>query len=358
MHGRPRSLPGRGGGIKLPRAMSHGAAQPNLEPARPSLTAIQGLVHEVLDGVLTRMGAVLEAEVPFINEVSFHLQQMRGKLFRPALLALANRVEDRPDEREVALGAVIEIIHLATLVHDDSIDQSGLRRGLPTLNSRWGHKVSIIMGDYLYSRAMAEITRIGDLELIGLAARVTNELTIGEMIEIAHHGRLVEDPRQYFFLIEKKTASLISTACEMGAVIGAPRYAESLKAYGHRLGMAFQLIDDMMDYGGEQSVMGKPAGSDLREGQVTFPLLSVLPRLSPAERRAVQAVFEAPRGADGSQAVERVVRLVRERGGIESTRRIAREYADRAREALAAIPATPAREVLDAAVDYVLARDR
>ncbi|HUP00726.1 MAG TPA: polyprenyl synthetase family protein [Gemmatimonadota bacterium] len=347
--------------------MNRGVVQPSLEPARPSLTAIQGLVHDVLDGVLTRMSVVLEAEVPFINEVSFHLHQMRGKLFRPALLALANRVDGTPDDREVDLGAVIEIIHLATLVHDDSIDQSGLRRGLPTLNSRWGHKVSIIMGDYLYSRAMAEITRIGDLRLIGLAARVTNDLTIGEMVEIAHHGRLVEDPHQYFFLIEKKTASLISTACEMGAVVGAPRYAEPLKAYGHRLGMAFQLIDDLMDYGGEQSIMGKPAGSDLREGQATFPLLAVLAHLSPVERRAVQAVFRGadgrpdgagPRQGPGSEAVDTVVRLVQERGGIEATRRIAREYADRAREALEPVPPTPAREVLEAAVDYVLSRDR
>jgi len=343
-------------GVKLAN-MPRGAAQQEVDRTRPSLTAIQGLVHDVLDDVLAHMGAVLEADVPFINEVSFHLQRVRGKLFRPALLALANRVEERPDNREVALGAVIEIIHMATLVHDDSIDRSSMRRGRPTLNSRWGHKVSVIMGDYLYSRAMSEITRIGDLELIGLAARVTNDLTIGEMVEIAHHGQLVEDPRQYFFLIEKKTASLISTACEMGAAIGAPEQREPLKEYGRRLGMAFQLIDDLMDYGGEQAVMGKPVGTDLREGQVTFPLLAVLPNLSPAERRAVNVVFE-PQEQATPDDIQRVVELVRDRGGIEATRRIAREYADRAREALEGLPATPSREVMDAAVDYVLARDR
>jgi octaprenyl-diphosphate synthase len=334
--------------------MSRSVAPEQLD--RPSLATIQGLVHEVLDGVLARMGAVLANDVPFINEVSFHLNQMRGKLFRPALLALANRVDERPDRREIPLGAVVEIIHLATLVHDDSIDGSSLRRGLPTLNNRWGHKVSIIMGDYLYSRAMAEITKIGDLELIGLAARVTNELTMGEMVEIAHHGRLVEDPAQYFFMIEKKTASLLATACEMGAAIGAPGYRGALRDYGQRLGMAFQLVDDMMDYGGEQSIMGKPAGSDLREGQTTFPLLAILPRLGSRERRIVQAVFTGI-GPD-PDAVERVIELVRDRGGIEATRRMAREYADRAREALLPLPATPAREVLDAAVDYVLGRDR
>jgi len=335
--------------------MSRSVAPEQLD--RPSLAAIQGLVHEVLDGVLARMGAVLANDVPFINEVSFHLNQMRGKLFRPALLALANRVEERPDPREVPLGAVVEIIHLATLVHDDSIDGSSLRRGLPTLNSRWGHKVSIIMGDYLYSRAMAEITRIGDLELIELAARVTNELTIGEMVEIAHHGRLVEDPAQYFFMIEKKTASLLAAACEMGAAIGAPGCRGALRDYGQRLGMAFQLVDDMMDYGGEQSIMGKPAGSDLREGQATFPLLAILPRLDSRERRTVQAVFPGSGGPD-SDAIERVIELVRARGGIDATRQIARKYAERAREALLPLPVTPAREVLAAAVDYVLGRDR
>lgn len=335
--------------------MPRSAAPEQLE--RPSLATIQGLVHDVLDDVLARMGAVLATEVPFINEVSFHLHRMRGKLFRPALLALGNRVEERPDAREVPLGAVVEIIHLATLVHDDSIDHSSLRRGLPTLNSRWGHKVSIIMGDYLYSRAMAEITRLGDLELIGLAARVTNDLTIGEMVEIAHHGRLVEDPAQYFFMIEKKTASLIATACEMGAVIGSAAHRSALHDYGMRLGMAFQLIDDMMDYGGEPSVMGKPAGSDLREGQATFPLLAVLPRLDSRERRAVQAAFPAE-GRPTADTVEEVIDIVRRQEGIEATRRVAVAYASRAREALATVPPTPAREVLDSAVDYVLGRDR
>jgi octaprenyl-diphosphate synthase len=336
--------------------MSRGAAHRGIERSAPSLAGVQRLVHDVLDGVIASMGRVLEAEVPFINEVSFHLQQMRGKLFRPALLALANRVEETPDDRETALGAVIEIIHLATLVHDDSIDESELRRGLPTINNKWDHKVSVIMGDYLYSRAMAEITRLGDLTLIDLAARVTNEMTIGEMVEIAHHRRLVEDMRQYFFLIEKKTASLIAAACEMGAVIGAPAHRETLRAYGHRLGMAFQLIDDLMDYGGSTDVMGKPAGADLREGQVTFPLLAVLPSLEAVDRRRVQAVVEGNETAPG--AIAAVIGLVRERGGIIATRKMAGRYAEHARVALGDLPPTAAREVLDAAIDYVLARDR
>lgn len=337
--------------------MNTRTSTPNVGRARPSLSSIQGLVSGPLDGVIDHMEAVLEADVPFIDELVFHLREMRGKLFRPALLALANRIDEDPDDREVALGAVIEIIHLATLVHDDSIDQSELRRGLPTLNHRWGHKVAVIMGDYLYSRAMSEITRLGDLELIELAARVTNDLTIGEMVEIAHHRILVEDPGQYFFLIEKKTASLVATACEMGAVIGAPAYREPLREYGHRLGMSFQLIDDLMDYSGEQAVMGKPAGSDLKEGQVTYPLLSVLPGLDRGERELVDLVFAAEE-TPSAETIERVVTLVQEKGGIEATRRLAARWADRARDSLGELPPTPARDVLEAAVDYVVARDR
>ncbi len=343
--------------------MIPGAASRKVGRPRASLAGVQDLVNEPLGDVLGHMERVLQADVPFIDEVTFHLHQMRGKLFRPALLSLANRVEEDPDPREVALGAVVEIIHLATLVHDDSIDQSARRRGLPTINHRWGHKVSVIMGDYLYSRAMAEITRIGDLDLIELAARVTNDMTIGEMVEIAHHRRLVEDPRQYFFLIEKKTASLIATACEMGAVIGAQRHRAALRLYGHHLGMAFQLIDDMMDYCGEPAVMGKPVGSDLREGQVTYPLLAVLPRLEPGERELVESLFGAEPAGDASgngaaNRVGQVVTLVRDRGGVERTRAVAGEYATRALEALGGLPPTPARDVLEAAVEYVVARDR
>lgn len=344
--------------------MTPGAAPQKVERPRPSLAGVQDLVAHPLKGVVDHMDRVLAADVPFIDEVAFHLHQMRGKLFRPALLSLANRVEEEPDDREVALGAVVEIIHLATLVHDDSIDQSEFRRSLPTINHRWGHKVSVIMGDYLYSRAMSEITRLGDLTLIGLTARVTNDMTIGEMVEIAHHRRLVEDPRQYFFLIEKKTASLIAAACEMGAVIGAPRHRAALRRYGHDLGMAFQLVDDLMDYCGEPSVMGKPAGSDLREGQATYPLLAVLPELEPAERAVVDSLFAAgdgaaPADADGSaERIDQVVALVRDRGGIAATRRVAEEYAARALESLQDLPPTPARDVLTSAVDYVVARDR
>jgi len=337
--------------------MSRGAAHPELSSSVPSLAGIQRLVHDVLDGVIATMGELLEAEVPFINEVSFHLQQMRGKLFRPALLALANRVEGTPDERETRLGAVVEIIHLATLVHDDLIDDADVRRGMATLHARWGHKVSVVMGDYLYSRAMSEIARIGSLDLIGLAARVTHDMTIGEMVEVGNHRRLVEDPEQYFFLIEKKTASLIAAACEMGALIGAPGHRQPMRDYGQRLGMVFQLVDDALDYGGEQEAMGKAVGIDLRGGQVTFPLLAVLPLVTPAERRLIRSVVERE-GEPDPTALEAVVGLVRERGGITATRRMAERYAEAARQALEELPPTPVRDVLDAAVDYVLARDR
>jgi octaprenyl-diphosphate synthase len=337
--------------------MSRGAANPELSSSVPSLAGIQRLVHDVLDGVIATVGELLEAQVPFVNEVSFHLQQMRGKLFRPALLALANRVEGTPDERETRLGAVVEIIHLATLVHDDLIDDADVRRGMATLHARWGHKVSVVMGDYLYSRAMSEMARMGSLDLIELAAQVTHDMTIGEMVEVGNHRRLVEDPEQYFFMIEKKTASLIAAACEMGARIGAPRFRQPLRDYGQRLGMVFQLVDDALDYGGEQTAMGKAVGIDLRGGQVTFPLLAVLPLLSPAERRLVKSVVERD-GETDPAALEEVVGLVRERGGIAATRRMAARYAEAARQALGELPPTPVRDVLDAAVDYVLARDR
>jgi geranylgeranyl pyrophosphate synthase len=208
--------------------MKAGAAPGEIERRTPSLATIQGLVHDVLDGVIAHMSRVLEADVPFINEISFHLQQMRGKLFRPVLLSLCNRIEEDPDEREISLGSVIEIIHLASLVHDDTIDESALRRGMPTLNSKWDHKVSVIMGPYFPERCPR--SRLGDLELIALA-QSDERSTIGEMAEMPI-TKLVEDPAQYFYLIEKKTAKPGRHRLRDGRGDRGPRHRDMLAAYG------------------------------------------------------------------------------------------------------------------------------
>ena len=181
-----------------------------------------------------------------------------------------------PDERAETHAAVVELIHLATLVHDDSVDHSVLRRGMPTINALFSHQVSVIMGDYLYSRAVVELIRLGDLEPLRVLSRVTNEMTVGEMRQLMAHEPLAFTEDEYDLLIRAKTASLLSGACEVGALRRGAREREALRRFGDALGMAFQIVDDLLDYTEDEAVTGKPSGNDLREHKVTLPLIYAL----------------------------------------------------------------------------------
>ena len=216
---------------------------------------------------------------------------MRGKMFRPTLALLASAVTEEPQPRAVTLAAVVELMHLATLVHDDSVDHSVLRRGSPTVNSLFSHQVSVIMGDFLYSRALTALVGMGDLEILKIVTDVANELTIGEMRQLAAVDALSFGETDYFHLIRAKTASLISGACESGALCGAPEFRRPLAQFGDRLGMAFQIADDILDYTADQSVTGKPGGLDLREHKVTLPLIAALPHVSQAARQRIDQLF-------------------------------------------------------------------
>jgi len=254
------------------------------------------------------------------------------------------------------LAAVIELIHLATLVHDDAVDHSVLRRGMPTVNALWSHQVAIIMGDYLYSRSVTELTRLGDLEPIRLLAEASNAMSVGEMRQLSSHDALAFDKTAYFRLIECKTASLITAACELGALVGASEFRPQIARFGHELGMAFQIADDLLDYTADEAVTGKPSGLDLREHKVTLPLIAVLPSLSAPERAEVEALFATPEPSDDE--IAGVIELVRQRGGLEYAREKALDYGRRAADALDGLPESPALEALRASIVYATERRR
>ena len=234
---------------------------------------------------------------------------------------------------------MVELIHLATLVHDDSVDHSVLRRGMPTINSLFSHQVSVIMGDYLYSRAVIELVRLDDLEPLRVLSRVTNEMTVGEMRQLLAHDPLEFSEEQYDLLIRAKTASLVSGACEIGALRAAPAERAALRRFGEALGMAFQIVDDLLDYTERgQSVTGKPSGSDLREHKVTLPLIAALPRMGEAGRRRWMSPMLPFAGAD--RCPDRLwSSAVVEAGGLDYAReralRLAQQRRRRARSAAA-----------------------
>ena len=322
--------------------------------ATDALRAIQAPVRERLDLVVDEMHSIVSSKLPMIEQVSAHLLRMRGKMFRPTLTLLSSGVTGEPDPRATRLAAVVELMHLATLVHDDSVDHSVLRRGLPTVNSLFSHQVSVIMGDFLYTRAHAALVDVGDLEFLRILTTVANELTIGEMRQLSAMDGLGFSEDDYFALIRSKTAVLISAACETGALCGAPRYRSALARYGELLGMAFQIADDILDYTSDSAVTGKPSGLDLREHKVTLPLILALPQIAGSRRSRLEELFATEEPDD--QLITDVVAIVADAGGIERAHRRGERFAQEAEESLAPLPDSPVRSALTDAISYVMDR--
>ena len=324
--------------------------------ARVTMAAVQKPVQAELDAVFTEMGRIISTDFPLIEEVNRHLLRIRGKMFRPTLLLLAAQATGRITPRELTLGAVVELIHLATLVHDDSVDHSALRRGQPTVNAQFSHEVAVIMGDYLYSRAIEELVLLGSLEPLRIMSRVTNELTVGEMREVVAHDVLDFTEDDYELLIEAKTASLIAGACEVGAIGGSPEHRESLRLYGKNLGMAFQIVDDLLDYTATESITGKPSGQDLREHKITLPLICAVPQMSRNERQQVERLMAEPAPSD--DLIGSIVRIVHARGGIAAGRERAQQFAMLAEAELDSLPPGMARDALRDCLVYSIERRR
>jgi octaprenyl-diphosphate synthase len=323
-------------------------------PVTGALRDIQAPVRQRLDDVAAEMQRIVTENLPIIREVSAHLLQMRGKMFRPTLALLSSGASGRPESRGTVLAAVVELMHLATLVHDDSVDHSVLRRGLPTVNSMFSHQVSVIMGDFLYSRALTALVEMGDLEILRIVTSVANELTIGEMRQLAAVESLSFSEEDYYRLIRAKTASLIAGACESGALCGAAEFRKPLAQFGDRLGMAFQIADDILDYTEDESVTGKPGGLDLREHKVTLPLIAALPHLNAVERERIETLFGTESPEDG--LVSDTIAIVEKAGGLEYARRQGERFAGEAEAALRGLPQSPVRAALTDSIAYVMER--
>src|SRR6185503_158484 len=324
------------------------------QTAPVSLADLQRPLRARLERVQQELRRIVEADFGLIAQVNSHLFQMQGKLFRPTLLLLSDEATGCRDARTITLAAVIELIHVATLVHDDSVDHSVLRRGMPTINSLFSHQVSVIMGDYLYSRAVIELVRLDDMEPLRVLSRVTNEMTVGEMRQLLAHEPLAFSEESYDLLIQAKTASLLSGACEVGALRAAPEERSALRRFGEALGMAFQIVDDLLDYVGDPEVTGKPTGSDLREHKVTLPLIAALPRMDAAGRRRVADLLLTPEPTDAQ--IHAVVETVSEAGGLDYARERALRLAEQADQELDRLPGSPARDALRASIAYVVDR--
>jgi octaprenyl-diphosphate synthase len=325
-----------------------------LRTRHPKLADIQRPVRDDLERVVAELRRIVLSDFPAIGDVNDHLLWARGKLFRPTLVLLSNRIGDIPHPRAVTIAAIVELVHLATLVHDDAVDHSVLRRGMPTVNALWNHQTAVIMGDYLYSRSISALAELGRVDFITVLSKAANEMSVGELRQLASCDALQFTEQDYDRLIASKTASLMSAACELGAAAGAEEYRAPLARFGHALGMAFQIADDLLDFTQSEAVVGKPTGQDLREHKVTLPLIAAMRTMDAAALRSVEHFFADPVPAD--DGIIEVTRLVREHGGLEYARTRAEEFGARAADALLELPECEATQALHASVAYVTER--
>ncbi|MDH3627078.1 MAG: polyprenyl synthetase family protein [Acidobacteriota bacterium] len=328
-----------------------------IEPFSTPPTII-GLIADDLARVEVMFRDQLASPVRIVDEIGGFVAESGGKRVRPTLHLLCTRMCGYEGEHQVALATVLEFIHSATLIHDDILDEAETRRGAPSANRRWGNNVSVLFGDYLFAKAMEMALQAGSLQVMKKLADVTLRMTEGEMLQTRYVGRLDLTTDEYLDLVERKTAALFGCCCELAGLLSGmdDDRLVALRRYGTDLGMAFQLVDDLLDFTGEAERMGKPVASDLSEGKATLAVLDLLSQGQPEVRDVAQRIVdglpaEAPEFA-------RFTDWLRERGAIERTHARARRFAASALDQLRGFPEGPAKDALTALPDMLLFRDR
>ena len=300
----------------------------------------------------------VESRVELIPQIGKYIQRSGGKRIRPALLLMASRLAAYRGDQAVLFASVVEFIHTATLVHDDIVDDSQVRRGQEAVHLRWGNEKTVLLGDYLYIKSMGMALSHDSLDVVRLLCEVTLRMIEGELYQLTKNGDVDITEEQHFDIIRRKTAYLFGGCAEIGGRLGqVPEdQAEALREYGFNLGVAFQVIDDLLDYTATESELGKPIGSDLREGKVTLPVIYLLQRDGKTASDLVRHIVET--GAATSDEWRELSLLIAQHRVIDSAYEKARESAEAAQRHLKLFPPSPEREALLALPDYVLARER
>jgi octaprenyl-diphosphate synthase len=333
----------------------------SLDPVGRARVADLKEIAALVEDDLVRVEAVFAeqclSDVPLVAEIARYIQDGGGKRIRPALLLLACRLCGFRGERAVVLASVVEFIHSATLLHDDIIDQATVRRGRRSVNSRWGNDITVLLGDFLYTKAMSMALSQDNLPILRLLSDVTLRMIEGQLLEIEHNGRFDVSEAQHLAIIRRKTADLFSACMRIGAMLGGvgEEREAALARYGLNLGICFQMVDDLLDFTADEKVLGKPVASDLREGKLTLPVIYLLRRGGAPAADLVSTVL-ADRGFERASRDE-LVRAAGDNGALEEARSQAERYAAAARADLAGFERSPYREALEALPDFILARD-
>jgi len=311
-----------------------------------------------LEKVEREFGRHLQSQVDLIPRIGKYIQTSGGKRVRPAVLLMAARLCGYQGERAVLYASVVEFIHTATLIHDDIIDDSQMRRGRVAVHSQWGNDITVLLGDFLYIKSMSLALTQDSLEIIRLLCDVTLRMIEGELYQLTKNGDVAITVDEHFDIIRRKTAYLFSGSAQIGGMLGSapPDQVRALREYGFNLGVAFQLMDDLLDFTGDAAALGKPVGGDLREGKLTLPVIRLM-EVGDARARALVADTVRERAVTIERWAE-LCQLLASYEALEFANQRANEYAEAARDYLGAFAPGPERDALAGLAEYVLTRDR
>ncbi len=318
---------------------------------------LQALLAQDMDAVNTLIRTRMASEhAPRIPEVTAHLVEAGGKRLRPLLTLAAAELCGYRGRHHVLLAATVEFIHTATLLHDDVVDESDQRRGRPTANLLWDNKSSVLVGDYLFSRSFQLMVETGNMKALGILANASAVIAEGEVLQLSAAQDLSTTEDIYLQVVRGKTAALFAAACEVGAVIAdAPEaHARALYAYGDALGIAFQMVDDLLDFGGASATLGKNTGDDFRERKLTLPIILAVAKADSTERDFWTRTIE--KGAQREDDLAHALRLMDRHATLATTRQRALDWAEKARAALAPLPDSELKQVLSALAGFVVSR--
>lgn len=322
------------------------------------MEAALALIGEDLKNVERQFKKDLQSDVPLIRKVGEYVLSSGGKRIRPALLLLAAKLCGYAGDRHVPLASVIEFIHTATLLHDDVVDNANLRRGIASANTLWGNEASVLVGDFLFSKSFSLMVADGDLNVLRVLSNATTIIAEGEVLQLICTSDLDITEERYIEVVKSKTAILLSAACECGAILGkvSPEKEAALSDFGMNLGIAFQLMDDTLDYVAKEEQFGKSIGHDLEEGKITLPLLHTLRHCTGGERESIGEIVT--KECLEQEDFETVFALVHRYGGIEYTVDQAKGYIAKSKIPLEQFAASPAKSALLELADYVVTRER
>jgi octaprenyl-diphosphate synthase len=322
------------------------------------MEAALALIGDDLKNVELQFKKDLQSDVALIRKVGEYVFSSGGKRIRPALLLLSAYLCGYRGDRHVPLASVVEFIHTATLLHDDVVDNANLRRGIASANTLWGNEASVLVGDFLFSKSFSLMVEDGDLKVLKILSNATTMIAEGEVLQLVCTSDLDITEERYIEVVTCKTAILLSAACQAGAVLGkaTPECEQALSEYGLNLGIAFQLMDDILDYVASEAQFGKPIGHDIEEGKITLPLIQALRMCTEEERSLVGEIIDKDLLEKDDFAV--VAGLVNRYGGIDYTIARARDYIERGKSSLDVFADTPGKQAMISLADYVVTRKR